>query len=658
MKYLYLIKTVVLFFILTSQTVNAQRKNNQSLFDPLFPYQGNPYRSAAGMPGEMYWQNRADYQIQAELDEVNTKLNATVNITYTNHSPDKLSFLWLQLDQNRYKSSSRGELTQQISGDNDRYQGASDGGYEIKSVKIKGLDGNSYDAEHIVTDTRLQIRLREALAGKGQKIIIEIMYAFKIPEFGSDRMGRYKANKGEIYQMAQWYPRMAVYDDIKGWNNEPYLGAGEFYCEYGDFDYKIIVPYAHIVAGSGELQNPQEVLTKEQWERYQKAKNSDKTIEIITLKEAGITEKIRPMKSGKITWHFKLSNARDIAWTSSKIFVWDAAKINLPSGKTALAQSVYPAEVGGKEGWGRSTEYTKGCIEHYSKMWFEYPYPAAVNVAGTVGGMEYPGMSFCSAQSREADLWGVTDHEFGHNWFPMIVGNNERLYPWMDEGFNTFINHYSTKAFNNGEYPADLDPGSFSMKIYILPGLKSKNRESIATYPDIVHTPNLGMTAYYKPALGLYYLREVILGPERFDYAFKEYIKAWAYKHPTPMDFFNFMENAAGDDLDWFWRGWFYSNALLDQSVENVEYVNDNPQKGAIIHLKNNDELLMPVIMDIVDENGKKERVNLPVEIWQRGNEWFYKHHSQKKIKSVILNPDSILPDSKPDNNIWEIKKQ
>jgi hypothetical protein len=649
----YLLYVFVISLIINALSVNAQRKNNQAWFEPLFNFQATPYRSAAGVPGESYWQNRADYFIQAELDEENHRITGTVKVLYTNNSPDNLGYIWLQLEQNRYRSDSRGELTQQASGDNSRYQGATDGGYDIKNVKIKSSGEVMYEPKFVITDTRMQIRLNEELRAKGGKLEFEMGFSYKIPEFGADRMGRLKTEKGVIYQLAQWFPRLAVYDDIKGWNNEPYLGAGEFYCEYGDYDYKITVPYSHIVVGSGELQNPSEVLTKEQLSRYEKAKTSEKTVELITAKEAGDPNKTRPTKAGKTTWHFKMSNTRDVAWASSKAFVWDASVINLPSGKKAIAQSVYPPEVADKEAWGRSTEYTKGSIEHYSKMWFEYPYPAAVNVAGVVGGMEYPGVSFCGWQSRGGDLWGVTDHEFGHNWFPMIVGSNERLYPWMDEGFNTFINYYSTKAFNKGEYPADLDANSFTMKIYVLPMLKSNNRESIATYPDVVQTPNLGMTAYFKPAIGLYYLREIILGPERFDYAFRHYIKSWAYKHPTPIDFFNCMENAAGDDLDWFWRGWFYSNATMDQGIEEVSF---DAKYGSTIQIVNKGNLPMPVVMEITYEDDKKAQVTLPVEVWQRGNEWLY-NAGKKKIKSVILNPSGILPDINPENNGWQEKK-
>ena len=365
-----LLALIIGLMIVSLTQVYAQRKSNQHLFDPLFEFQGNPYRSAAGIPGEAYWQQKADYEIQAELDDQNHQISGKVKIIYTNNSPDALGFLWLQLEQNRYKADSRGELTQQLGGDNDRYQGAIDGGYDIKSVKVKSGTGAAYDAKYVVTDTRMQIQLNEALKAKGNKLEIEIVYTFKIPPFGSDRMGRVETQKGWVYEIAQWYPRMSVYDDLNGWNNLPYLGAGEFYCEYGDYDYKVTVPYDHIVGGSGELQNPQEVLTKEQQQRYAAAAKSDKTIAIVSANEVGNTDKTRPVKNGKITWHYKMKNTRDVAWASSKAFVWDAAVINLPSGNKAMAQSVYPVEVARNNAWGRSTEYTKAAIEHYSNMWF------------------------------------------------------------------------------------------------------------------------------------------------------------------------------------------------------------------------------------------------------------------------------------------------
>ncbi|WP_020526317.1 M1 family metallopeptidase [Flexithrix dorotheae] len=639
---------ITVFIIFSFSPVFSQKaeETNQKLFAPLFEWQGNPYRAALGVPGEKYWQNKADYSIAVELDEENHLISGNVNISYTNNSPHSLNFLWLQLDQNKFSKESRGSLTMPMNGG--RWVGDYAGGYKIGQVEVKYNDGETAEPQKVINDTRMQLRLPKALVANGGNINISIAFSYKVPEYGADRMGRLVTKKGRLYEMAQWYPRMAVYDDVKGWNNEPYLGSGEFYLEYGDFDYKITVPYDHIVVGSGELQNPEEVLTTTLIKRLEKASESDETVMIVGPKEIDNFKLTRPAEEGTLTWHFKMSNSRDVAWASTKSFIWDAARINLSEGKSCMAMSVYPKESYGNNAWGRSTEYTKASIEFNSKMWFEYPYPAAVNVAGIVGGMEYPGVSFCSWRATRGSLWDVTDHEFGHNWFPMIVGSNERLYPWMDEGFNTFINHYSTVAFNGNEYPSSLD--NVRGNAYFL---TAPSRESINTFPDVSQTYNLGFIAYRKPAIGLYLLREVILGPERFDFAFKNYIQNWAYKHPTPIDFFNAMENGAGEELDWFWRGWFYSNSTLDQGVENISYIRENPEDGAIISISNNGELVMPVVVEIKEENGNTGRVNLPVEIWQRGNKWTFQYKSTSKIKSVQLDPDRMLPDVNSKNDIW-----
>jgi hypothetical protein len=312
-------KKLILFLCLclAYKTSYAQLKSNQALFAPISSFQGNSYRSAQGAPAEQYWQNKADYKLQVELDEKEKRVTGKVKITYTNNSPHTLPFLWLQLDQNRFKPDSRGELTQDVGGENSRFKGGNaKGGFDITNIKTT-YQNKTISPTFIINDTRMQIRLNEAVAPKSM-IEIEMDFAFIIPEYGADRMGIYPTGKGNIFQIAQWYPRMAVYDDIKGWNNEPYLGAGEFYCEYGDFEYAVTVPAEHIVVGSGALQNPDEVLTKNQIERLKTASQSDKTVFIISPDEAGKPEKTRPNTNGKATWRFKMQNTRDVAWASSK----------------------------------------------------------------------------------------------------------------------------------------------------------------------------------------------------------------------------------------------------------------------------------------------------------------------------------------------------
>ncbi len=366
-----------------------------------------------------------------------------------------------------------------------------------------------------------------------------------------------------------------------------------------------------------------------------------------------VTDKNAKLKTAASTWRFKIQNATDVAWAASRAFVWDAAKINLPSGKKCFAASVYPVESIKKNGWQRSTEMVKGSIEFNSAKWFEFPYPVATNVAGTVGGMEYPGIVFCSAGSSGSGLWGVTDHEFGHTWFPMIVGSNERKYAWMDEGFNTFINGLSTAAFNKGEFNQQSyfsNPTSSFMVKYMF----GENSDGLYNIPEVIQQSNLGNAAYGKPGLMLDQLRDVVLGPERFDAAFREYIDRWAFKHPTPWDFFHTMENASGEDLSWFWRSWVLNTWKLDQTVKGVKYVKDKPENGAEITIESLEKMPMPVTVLIKEANGKEHRLNLPVEIWQRGAEWTFGVPTTSEIKEVILDPDKKLPDYNRDNNTWK----
>jgi len=647
---LWLTNTLVLLFCFFN--VIAQRGGETpgnydyiTAFSPSFyTYNGNEYRSASGKPGPKYWQNRADYQLAVTLDDQKNEIRGKEKLLYTNNSPDNLDFLWIQLDQNMFKKDSRGNAIIPVQGS--RYGADAkqfDGGFRIHSVQVDGKD-----VEYHINDTRMQVFLAEALPGKGGELELSVDYSYIIPEYGSDRTGILNTKHGKIFAIAQWYPRIAVYDDVLGWNTAPYTGPGEFYLEYGNIDVSITVPNNHIVVCGGELLNPGEVFTPEQQQRWEKAHESDETIMIRSMDEIGKTSS-RPSEGKERTWKFRIENTRDIAWASSAAFIVDAARIKLQEGKTALAVSAYPEESKGRNAWGRSTEYVKGSVEHYSSKWLNYPYPVAVNVAANLGGMEYPGIVFCDYKAKGEALWNVTDHEFGHIWFPMIVGSNERLHAWMDEGFNTFINDISSEAFNGGEYKPEKQGVNKAAILYTNPRL-----EPIMTTPLAMNEKHIGLLAYYKPAMGLHLLREQILGPERFDRALRTYIQNWAYKHPTPNDFFRTIENVSGEDLGWFWRGWFQYNWQLDQAVSNVRYVNNNPQKGAIITIDNLERMPMPVFMEITTESGKSERITLPVEIWERNTSWEYMYPSTERISRVQLDPDRVLPDYKPENNRWE----
>lgn len=639
---------VLLFFAFSiridaqNKTSNDSKFNKLEAFSPLFMNgETNSFHSATGEPGPNYWQNRADYQIKATLDTLKNTIIGTVTITYTNNSPYDLPFVWLQMDQNTFRKDSRGTVLYPPT-DRNGVRTYTEG-YVLKDVKF-----DNANAKYIVNDTRMQIQAPKPVKARGGRAVIHIDYSFEIPTHGKDRMGRVKTNNGTIYTLAQWYPRMAVLDEVDGWNNLPYIGTGEFYLEYGNFDYEITAPSNMTVVGSGLLQNPAEVLTKTERDRLALAQKSDKTVMILTKDEMLSGKNHLPGKNGLLTWRFRIENSRDVAWAASAAFIWDAAKMNLPNGKTALAQSVYLEENSGQDGYGRSTEYIKGAIEFYSKKLYPYPYPVATNVGAHEGGMEYPGIVFCSYRSKKGGLWGVVDHEFGHTWFPMIVGSNERKYGWMDEGLNTFINGLSTKNFNNGEYYQKTDAQQMGSYLF------NKELAPVFTIPEVIHDQGtLGVDAYAKPGAALDVLRNVVLGPERFDYAFRQYIQRWAYKHPQPWDFFNTMSSASGEDLGWFFKGWFIHNWSLDIAVSDVEYTNKDFKNGTDVTIENMGQIPMPVTLQINFDDHTSQLVNLPVEIWMVGAQYKYHVNSEKKVASVVIDPEQLVPDANPMNNTF-----
>ncbi|MBA2249172.1 MAG: M1 family metallopeptidase [Chitinophagaceae bacterium] len=649
------LQSISIGFLFAQETDKSSKYNAQNFYLPSFnPTAGNVFRSAKGIPGPMYWQNKADYLIHATLNEKDTSITGDVSIAYTNNSPDQLDYLWLQLDQNIFESSSRSVAATKYPGDYFGVIGKVNGGYHIKNVTIT-QDGKTYTVQPIISDTRMQVRLNAPMQPKGGKISVKINFSFNIPLDGAGRFGRQYTKEGVIYQIGQWYPRMCVYDDVEGWNTLPYMGLGEFYCDYGDYDYYITAPAGMIVYGSGDLQNAAEVLTSEEIKRLAAAANSDKTVTIIGADEVGKSS-MRPTAKGNLTWHFMLKNARDVAWAAGTGMIWDAARINLPSGRKALAMSCYPVESMGDTAWTRSTEYLKSAIEIYSKNFFEYPWNVAVSNAGITGGMEYPGMIFNSYKETKARLWFLVAHEIGHNWYPMIVGSNERKYMWQDEGFNVYINYIANDIFNKGEY--QTDPAYFAKGFF-----GSRNYEQFMQYKDPLITVSDAMDEeqhyqyYGKTAYGLNLLRTVVVGKERFDYAFRKYTEAWAFKHPTPYDFFHCINNAAGEDLNWFWKEWFFTTWKLDQAVTAVNYVDNDPSKGALITIDNKAGMILPAIVKIIQSNGETATIQLPVEIWQRGGIWTFKYPSKNKIDKVILDPENLLPDVDRKNNEWSGRK-
>ncbi|GFZ93211.1 M1 family metallopeptidase [Dyella caseinilytica] len=618
----------------------------------VYPQPSNGYRSGSGKPGPLFWQNRADYQIKAALDPDTRKLTADEVITYTNHSPDDLDVLWLQVEQNRYLKDARGAF------DDGKFPTEFTDGEHITSIAVEGTDGKLQKADWVISDTRMQIRLPQPLKARDGKLRVHISYSYTVPgEFG----GRTDVNptkNGDIFEIAQWYPRMCVYDDLRGWTTDPYLN-NEFYLEYGDYDYSVTVPWNMIVVGAGELLNPQDVLTKTEMQRLDQARHSDTTVMIRSADEVN-DPNTRPKQSGTLTWHFRIQNSRDAVFGASKAYIWDAARINLGNGKTALAESAYPVESAGKEAWGRATEYVKAATEYFSKQWYPYPYPVAINEAGSAGGMEYPSITFDSKEAKGSDLHALIAHEIGHTWFPMIVGTDERRNAWMDEGFNTFIDVYEADNFNHGEYAPKRDPeyapGHGNPADEIVKVLTDPDAPPLLTRADEIQEKYRHPVTYFKSAYGLVLLREQIIGPERFDPAFRKYIQTWAYKHPSPSDFFRFMESETGEDLSWFWRGWYEYNWKLDLAIQNVTPIDGDWRKGAQVTVANLDKLVMPSTLEVVYTDGSKQDIRVPVETWMQHRSYVIRVDGNKPVKSATIDPQHAIPDVDRSNNTFTVR--
>jgi hypothetical protein len=610
-------------------------------FGPLtLPAPANSIRSGSGAPGPGYWQNRADFNISAKIDTTAHVLTGDETVTYTNNSPEALSFLWFQMDQNLYQRDSRGYA---MFGGRRVDPNQSTAGYVIDAVTVGGKP-----VKMTVSDTRMRVDLPAAIKGNGGKLQVHIAYHFTIPGLFGGRMAWEPNKSGDIYDLAQWYPRLQVFDDVRGWDTLPYL-ANEFYLEYGAFDYAVTVPADMLVAGSGALTNPGEVLSGEQRARWAKAQGSDKTVVIRSPEEVAATP---PPAGATKTWRFHMENTRDVAFTASRAFVWDAARINLPDGKTAMAQSVYPPESVGQEGWSRSTEYMKDAVERFSKRWYPYPWPNAINVAGPATGMEYPGIVFDGITDKAKTLFFISAHEIGHSWFPMIVGSDERRDAWMDEGFNTFIDIYESDDFANGVYGPKRD-GEYAPSANGSPAdqiaevIKDPEAPVILSRADTIREKYRHPVTYFKAAFALTLLREEILGPERFDPAFRKYIAEWAYKHPKPSDFFREMESAGGEDLSYFWRGYFLNNWSHDMAVSDVT---NDPAKGASVTVENRGQLVLPATLRVTLQNGQKRDIRIPVETWMQTGKHTYAIDGGP-VAEATVDPDHRLPDADRSNN-------
>jgi len=723
--------TLLAFLVLVLPLSAQEWKGKFEQLDQQLPTP-NEYRSASGAPGAKYWQQQADYVINAELNDQNQSITGSEVITYHNNSTDVLSYLWLQLDQNinakgnntfkTANSSVRDSIdTKSMAATVDLYD--FDGGFKIKSVK----DAYGKTLNYTVNQTMMRIDLPKAL-GAGQKMSFSVEWSFNIndrmknmtPNDGRSGMEYFPEEDNYLYIIAQWFPRMCVYDDVVGWQNKQFLGQGEFTLAFGNYEVNLTVPADHIVGGTGMVQNLKEVLTAEQYARFEKAKTTfDKPVIICTQQEAIQREKTK--SKDKKTWKFVAENVRDFAFATSRKFIWDAMAVNVGD-KTPLAMSYYPKE--GNPLWEKeSTIAVKNTLVTYSKYSINYPYPHATSVHAAGIGMEYPMICFNFGRPNKDGTYsdrlkwgmiGVIIHEVGHNFFPMIINNDERQWTWMDEGVNTFV-QYRTEVENYPDKPIGRGPAAL-----IVPYMKGNAdlQRPLMVNSESVVRQNFGNEQYAKTATALNILRETVMGPELFDKAFKEYAERWAFKHPKPADFFRTLEDASAVDLDWFWRGWFYTTDNCDVSLDDVkwfkvkkdqatvenktktatkgdlaakgdgnkpadfsqgpqyfnviptdtrmygEFANRLDDKAMIskmenknfyeITLSNKGGLIMPVIIEWTYKDGSKEIERLPAEIWRINETKVTKVFAKdKEVVNVVIDPLKETADISIENNTF-----
>ena len=666
----------------------------------------NVYRTASGAPGHAYWQNTADYVMNVTLDDENQRIYGIESINYTNNSPDELEYLWIQLDQNVRNPESETYKIQQanIRDGLSLYEYFNlfhtfPGGFNLDYVNDE--NGNPYTVK--VNHTMMRIDLSKPLQS-GDSITVNIKWWYTI----NDRMeigGRsgyeyFKEENNYLYTIAQFFPRMAVYSDVTGWQNKQFLGRGEFTLPFGDYDVKLTVPASMVVGATGEIQNTKDVLSSKQMERLEQAKNSDKPVLIVTQEEAIANEKDRTTNTK--TWHFKAENVRDYGWCASRKFIWDAQGVQFGD-RTVMAMSLYPKE--GNPMWEMySTKAIVLTLETYSKFTFDYPYPVAYSINGKSIGMEYPMICFNGGRTDENGKFTdnvkyrtilVIIHEVGHNYFPMIINSDERQWTWMDEGLNTFLQYQTERAWSDETgkpFPSRRGPANL-----IVPYMKGDKRYISPIMTNSESIFQFGNNAYGKPCTALNVLRETVMGPELFDHAFKVYANRWMFKHPSPADFFRTMEDASAVDLDWFWRGWFYTTDHCDVAITGVKQYKldfERPEEGTTqksieknikkltkqaainpifqaikssetpsetysqlfanltdarsellnregyvcqIDLEMIGGLVMPVILKITYEDGSSSMVRIPAEIWKMQNESL-----QEKVNKVIVTEKKV----------------
>lgn len=616
-----------------------------AMFDPPLLPSPNEARAGDGLPGPAYWQQRADYVIDARLIPAEKRVEGVVRMTYTNNSPRELDLLWLNLPQNAFRAGSRSAAVRDT---NNRFRSTPnpDWGFVLGEVTQDGTP-----VRVVEDDTRARVDLASPAEARGGVVRLEIPFSFIVPHPGSHRIGIKESELGEVFCIAHWFPHAAKYDDVRGWNTLPYLGAGEFYTDFGDYTVSITVPATFTVAGSGLLQNPNEVMDGAAVARLERAALRD---EPVVIREPGDWQQ---GVSGERTWTFRAERVRTFAFATSAAYIWDAAGVEV-DGARVLVQSFYPPE--DRQVWGKiSTEASRHAIEFYSRFFgLAYPYPSLANCWGSEGGMEYPMIMFCSGGRSEDSLFGVTDHEVLHQWVPMVVNTDERRHGWMDEGFDNFGNIYSRLAWNEkrralGERKRDRPPGA-SVRSYMRRYADRDMPNIFATSDRAAAHGARGPLVYSKPAVGLVTLREHILGHDRFDRAMAVFLNAWAFKSPQPADFFRAMESAAGEDLGYFWRGWFAGTGSADIAIAEVRQPAEAESGKLEILLEDRGDFPLPAVVTVTLADGREIEARVPVEAWSAGRRHTLRVETGGVEAVEVQNdPRSVTPERNRDNDRW-----
>lgn len=723
--------TLLLLFVAATAMAQDEKPKWQGKFEQLDQMLPTPneYRTGSGAPGPKYWQQQADYNINVEINDDTHVLTGSETIVYVNNSPDVLKYLWLQLDQNILSEGNMTDKTKtnsvrdsvstmQMQSSLDLY-GNYKGGYTIKSVKV-----GSTDLKFFVNYTMMRVDLPQLLK-PGEKFTFNVDWTYPISNrLNEGEVGRrggmeyFPKDDNYLYCITHWFPRMCVYDDVNGWQNKQFMGQGEFTLPFGNYNVKITVPADHIVGATGVLQNPTNVLTATEQDRWKQATNSfDKPVIIVNQTEATAKEKVKSKE--KKTWEYKAENVRDFAFTSSRKFIWDAQAVKVGD-RTVMAMSYYPKE--GNPLWQEhSTRAVKNTITTYSKYSLDYPYPTAISVHTASIGMEYPMICFNGGRPNpdgtysDQKKWamiGVIVHEVGHNFYPMIINNDERQWTWMDEGLNTFV-QYLTQREHYPDMPQRRGPAAGIVPY--MKGDKTTQRPLMVNSEQVIQ---FGSEQYAKCATALNVLRETVMGPELFDKAFREYAQRWAFRHPKPADFFRTMEDASAVDLDWFWRGWFYTTDHTDMTLDNVkwfkvrkptadvetktkatatgdlaaggknnqakdfskgpqpltvmptderfygEFTNRVDDKALISSLENKNlyeikvtnkgGLVMPVIIEWTYKDGTKEIERIPAEIWRSNETSFTKVFAKdKEVVNIVIDPKKETADINESDNVF-----